>query len=875
MSEDPLLRVIARIDLDQFDRDRASLLRDLARLESESVSIPVDVEGIRLAQRMINDLDGTTTLNATVNESELETAQDLANNLDGTTSLKVNVDESELDQATDTIGGWSSSPIALTFDIGQLPELISGALGSAIELSGIGGLLEMQVAEASLTAQVGGEIAGGTEMINDIFTQGWGESRQEIANLLALANQMGIPLEDMQSAVQDSLIIAAVHGQDANEVLRTMTGLVNNEMVDGFDAAADSINFGFQSGANRADDMLDSLNEYGSTFRDMGIGAEEALGLFNAGLDAGLDNTDRAADAIREFNIRAGEIGNEEVFTAYQNLNLEDSLALFQAGELDGITLLNEAVEALGGLDEQLANSTAIALFGTQLEDFSSETFIDALKNAGEANIEFEGSVDDAGSAISDTLPAAFDRAKRAVTTGIGEFLDEQFNITGILDDLTGDINTFFDSVQSGNSIQGSFRMAFDDNEIVDILLVIREVLSDGFFGLGMGLAEALDQIPLMSGDSVRDALADLSGGELMIDLAVASDGDSVSNAIRDAVDRGIDQADLMATLGEQLGIATEIGDVEQVLAIRDAIQQIMDIQSGDMVGQFLNPDVIDSITSSTEGMNITMFQSGPFADEAQADFNEMLDGIFAEYNVPNEFQDILSAQLRAMTLGEEIEGIEFAPEFLDSVNETAENMVANLETAMNEAMSAEDWAEALNLAGALSEATGEDYIEAVELLASEAGAAFTELSDLAEFDLPDASFGVSSEFDAIATDIGTTATSLSEVLSGAEMDLSAFRELSVTEFETTEQASDLAFKAIGDDVALAAAMVGGFNEGLLTLQNTMLTMPSMSLTGAGMTNYNQTVNNNQSVTMNNATAAAAQAGANSTAEIIGGNAPS
>ena len=60
-----------------------------------------------------------------------------------------------------------------------------------------------------------------------------------------------------------------------------------------------------QLGLNNSEDFLDTVNEYGTQFRKLGLTGAESIGLMSQAVKAGARDTDLAADALKEFSIRA------------------------------------------------------------------------------------------------------------------------------------------------------------------------------------------------------------------------------------------------------------------------------------------------------------------------------------------------------------------------------------------------------------------------------------------------------------------------------------------------------------------------------------------------------------------------------------------
>lgn len=627
MSNEPRIEIGVRLDLDGFQRDYNSLLAQLRGIESRSISIGLDVDigNLAAAESLIRDFDGSVSLNIDVNESELETAQALLTDLDGSVSLDVTVDEGELETAQgiaddldgsvslevdviETAGSSGNTISDILFDINNLKgtiDLVVNVAGTALDfvraisdISGVAGIIEIEGALNRLAATTGRVIPGVGESIENIFVQGLGESRSQIAELIGQASQLGVVDENLEEAATSALQIANVFGEDPFEVLRAQSGLVSEGIVSDFNGAADLIASGFQNGLNVREDFLDTLDEYATTFGDLGFTGEQVLGFLDEGLDSNIDNTDRLADATREAGIRISE-NSEEVQNAFSDLELSDSLERFLSGELGGVELLGQVRDALLEVEDPLErNNIAIAIFGTQVEDFGGQSFIDALGGIDKEFENLEGSAESASDTIESSLPEALDRIRRNIEVGIGGALDDTFDITGFIDDLEAGIQTFFDSLESGESFATSLGLSLE----VAGLQELQDTLADFVIDLLQGVRDLVAVLPGADTTGIDNLISTLGTAQLEVDLAAAGEADDIEEAVRQAVDRGVNDEDIFVGLADNFESAS--------LEVQSAIAGILGDQDGaqDSLGFFFQEGIdinSDGIVDFAEALEI------------------------------------------------------------------------------------------------------------------------------------------------------------------------------------------------------------------------------------------------------------------------------
>lgn len=277
----------------------------------------------------------------------------------------------------------------------------------------------------------------------EAYANNFGESVESNMDATRLALQFGIldpkaTTRDAQIVVQGLTGIADVLGEDVRPIAQTVAQLLSNGLAPNAQAAYDLIAAGARNGMNRNEDLLDTLTEYPSLFKRLGLSGEEALGLVNQGMKAGARNSDLAADALKEFQIRATDASEQSAagFRAI-GLNAEDMTAKIAAGGAGAREGLAEVLTALREMEPGVErNNAAIALFGTQAEDLGDALFAMDLSTAveqldgvtGSAQRMFDTLADNDASKISQAqrnLEVAADGIKGALAAAFSEPLGD------------------------------------------------------------------------------------------------------------------------------------------------------------------------------------------------------------------------------------------------------------------------------------------------------------------------------------------------------------------------------------------------------------------------------------------------------------------
>lgn len=189
---------------------------------------------------------------------------------------------------------------------------VGAAIGAGLAVAMVGAM-NVEAANDKLAAQLGltaqdaeryGRIAGA------LYSGAYGDSLETVNEALRLvtlnvggtATASDVELQKITASVLD---VATAFDQDLGGTTIAVGQLMRNGLAPDANAALDIVTAGFQHGADKAGDFLDTLNEYGTQFRKLGLDGATATGLISQGLKAGARDADLVADAIKEFSIRA------------------------------------------------------------------------------------------------------------------------------------------------------------------------------------------------------------------------------------------------------------------------------------------------------------------------------------------------------------------------------------------------------------------------------------------------------------------------------------------------------------------------------------------------------------------------------------------
>lgn len=227
--------------------------------------------------------------------------------------------------------------------------------------------------------------------LSEVNLNGWTDSLEEGADAIISVkrNFKDINEGDLKKITTYAQAFGKTFDEDVNDVTKSASALMTDFGLDS-ETAFDKMANAAQNGANRQQDMLDTINEYGGYFKESGYSADQFFNVLNAGLDAGALNSDKVADAIKEFPIALND-GRVEKALGNFSKGTKDLFKQFEAGKATSKQVMESIIkdiESTKGPEEkrQLLMSLGIS----QFEDLGIKG-VEALNNTGQAAEDTKG----------------------------------------------------------------------------------------------------------------------------------------------------------------------------------------------------------------------------------------------------------------------------------------------------------------------------------------------------------------------------------------------------------------------------------------------------------------------------------------------------
>lgn len=309
--------------------------------------------------------------------------------------------------------------------------------GLTAAIAGVGKIIGDTIAQESAGANLAARLGLGPEdtarmgkLSGQIYAKNYGESLAQVNDaVVAITQNIGDGSKEWtEQTTKDVLTVANTFDQDLGGTTKAVGQLIRTGLVNDATEGLDLITVGLQNGTNKADDLLDTFNEYGTQFRKLGLSGPKAMGLISQAIQAGARDSDVAADALKEFSIRAvdGSKLTADGFKAL-GLNADEMAKKFGQGGDVASAALDLTLDRLRGIKDPVEQSkAAVALFGTQAEDLGAALLAMDGTTAVEQLGNVAGATKKVGDTLSDTAESRIEEFKRSVQQNLIDFMGDK-----------------------------------------------------------------------------------------------------------------------------------------------------------------------------------------------------------------------------------------------------------------------------------------------------------------------------------------------------------------------------------------------------------------------------------------------------------------
>lgn len=327
----------------------------------------------------------------------------------GTLTGYLELDDDKFDETLDKLPGKLKGSSVAAAALGAASAVgIGAALGKGLEQG-----IDMDAANHKIAAQLGlsqkdsaaiGKIAG------KLFADNYGDSIEDVNDAIATVKGaiQGIGTgKALQSATADALNFAKAMNVDVEGAAVSAGTLVQTGLADNASDAFDLLTAAAQkAGPAMTQPILDAVNEYSKHFQQLGIDGPQAMTIISSAASGGEIAIDKAADAVKEFGIRATDLNDTGAQASLKALGLNGQQMgddLLAGGDKAKSATELIAQKLLAVQDPAKRAALAGGLFGTQIEDIGKNNLPGFLKGLAGSSSAL-GDVDGRAKKMGDTL---------------------------------------------------------------------------------------------------------------------------------------------------------------------------------------------------------------------------------------------------------------------------------------------------------------------------------------------------------------------------------------------------------------------------------------------------------------------------------------
>lgn len=290
------------------------------------------------------------------------------------------------------------------------------------------------------------------------FANNWGASVADNLATAQVALQSGIidtgaTDAEVQTVIEQLQGMAMITDATTAELSRSITTMMRSGMAGSVSEASDIIVAGFQNGLDVSGDWLDTINEYSTQFRKLGLDSGQVLTLLSQGMKGGARDTDKVADSLKEFSIRAvdGSKTTREGFEAL-GFDADEMGRRFAAGGDQASVALGSVLTALRNIDDPMQQGLIwTRLFGTQFEDMGDAINQFDMSSVGDEFVNLQGTSASSTKSATDNFKSEWDGAIRSVQQGFADLktsVADWFTGLPFIEDLPGMLKQAADDIR-------------------------------------------------------------------------------------------------------------------------------------------------------------------------------------------------------------------------------------------------------------------------------------------------------------------------------------------------------------------------------------------------------------------------------------------
>lgn len=322
---------------------------------------------------------------------------------------------------------------------GSIDSNVKKLAGMAVATAGVGSAMELAMSAMDnakvndkLAASLGatpemaaqyGSIAG--RLYSDAYGESMADVSSSVGTVVSELQYFGVEGEAaVESITAKAMNFGQAFDSDISESVSAARNLIYQGLAPDAESAFDMMTAAYQKvPESMRGELPEIIAEYGTNFRALGFEGQDAFNLLIGASLEGKFALDKTGDALKEFTIRGSDMSKNSI-AAYESVGLNAELmsSRIAEGGPGAQAALQETAQAILGIEDpaQRAN-TAIALFGTPIEDLSVDqipAFLSTLGGIPDYMGDVSGAADNMGNTLNDNAATSLETVKRQIESG-------------------------------------------------------------------------------------------------------------------------------------------------------------------------------------------------------------------------------------------------------------------------------------------------------------------------------------------------------------------------------------------------------------------------------------------------------------------------
>lgn len=357
-------------------------------------------------------MDGSVVIQAVLDTANIpKKIKELKGSLEGVTWEGIKKgDDASKKLASSLKGAGTACTIGLTAPIAAAGAAAFGTASSYEQATArIRTALGLAADEAEHLGDVG----------EDIYEDGFGASLDAVSDALIIVRQnLGdIGEEDLTYVTSSVLTLADALGMDVGESVRGV-----NALVDGFGMSAtdamDLFAAGAQDGLNYTDELGDNLAEYGPRFAQMGFSASEYFSILKTGTESGAYNLDKVNDFLNEFQTSLADGRMDENIGRFSQ-STQDLFQSWKEGGATGQQVFDAVMGELAQMPDGFEKANLASELWSSLGEDNALGMITSLAGVEDRYGDVAGAAGEAADSMSDSFASKAASAVRELQGAI------------------------------------------------------------------------------------------------------------------------------------------------------------------------------------------------------------------------------------------------------------------------------------------------------------------------------------------------------------------------------------------------------------------------------------------------------------------------